>query len=187
MEEKCTNSFKKYKMVKQFFYFLYYVCAYHLPNKEFPFIGTAFCRIRVLLCKKLFVRTGKCVNIQRHVYFGRNSIEIGDYSGMGENFHIQNTTLKMGSYVMSGRDISILGGGHRMERTDIPMCQQGNEDTTSLTIGDDVWIGEGVTILARCRHIGHGAVIGARSVVTKDVPDFAIVGGNPAKIIRYRK
>jgi acetyltransferase-like isoleucine patch superfamily enzyme len=55
-----------------------------------------------------------------------------------------------------------------------------------LIIGNDVFIGHNVTILPGVNKIGDGALIGAGSVVTKDVPDFAIVAGNPAKILRYR-
>ncbi|WP_375289783.1 CatB-related O-acetyltransferase [Qipengyuania sp.] len=54
-----------------------------------------------------------------------------------------------------------------------------------INIGNDVWIGEGV-FNRRGVHIGDGAIVAARSVVTKDVPPYAIVGGTPAKIIRYR-
>jgi acetyltransferase-like isoleucine patch superfamily enzyme len=53
------------------------------------------------------------------------------------------------------------------------------------TIGSDVWIGQNVVILAGV-NIGHGAIIGAGSVVTKDVPSYAIMGGVPARLIRYR-
>lgn len=56
----------------------------------------------------------------------------------------------------------------------------------SLRIEHDAWIGENVLITAGCARIGIGAVVGAGAVVTKDVPDFAIVGGNPARIIKYR-
>ena len=54
-----------------------------------------------------------------------------------------------------------------------------------MTIGHDVWLGSGATILSGIT-IGHGAVVAAHALVTKDVPPYAIVGGNPAKIIRYR-
>jgi acetyltransferase-like isoleucine patch superfamily enzyme len=55
-----------------------------------------------------------------------------------------------------------------------------------LIIGHDVWMGNRVTLLGKVKSIGNGAVIGAGSVVTKDVPPYAIVAGNPAKILRYR-
>ena len=54
-----------------------------------------------------------------------------------------------------------------------------------IEIGHDVWIAHGATILSGVK-IGHGAVVGAMSVVTKDIPPYAIVGGNPARILKYR-
>jgi virginiamycin A acetyltransferase len=57
---------------------------------------------------------------------------------------------------------------------------------SKFIIGNDVYIGLDVTILPAVTNIGNGAVIAAGSVVVKDVPPFAIVGGNPAQIIRYR-
>ena len=51
---------------------------------------------------------------------------------------------------------------------------------------NDVWVGANVTIMPGCKKIGNGAIIGGGSVVTHDVPPYAIVAGNPAKILRYR-
>jgi acetyltransferase-like isoleucine patch superfamily enzyme len=56
----------------------------------------------------------------------------------------------------------------------------------TLEIGHDAWIGENALVTPGCSRIGNGAIVGAGAVVTKDVPDFAIVAGNPAKLIRYR-
>lgn len=81
-----------------------------------------------------------------------------------------------------GPDVTILT--HNIERTDIPMGQQGMR-VSEVVIGNDVWIGMRVIMMPGVK-VGDGAVIGAGSVVTKDVPDFAIVGGVPAKVIRYR-
>jgi virginiamycin A acetyltransferase len=55
-----------------------------------------------------------------------------------------------------------------------------------LTIGDDVWIGHNAMILPGCKAIGRGAIIGAGAIVTRDVPAYAIVAGNPAKLLRMR-
>lgn len=64
--------------------------------------------------------------------------------------------------------------------------ETGIEYLVPLVIEDDAWVGEGALILPGCRRIGLGAVVGGGAVVTHDVPDFAVVGGNPARIIRYR-
>lgn len=86
---------------------------------------------------------------------------------------------------MMGPEVTILTHTHNIERTDIPMRQQGTI-VKEVIIGNDVWIGMRSIIMPGVK-IGNGAVIGAGAVVTKDVPDNAIVGGVPSKIIRYRK
>lgn len=85
-----------------------------------------------------------------------------------------------------GEDVLFLGSGHKHDDIDIPMTLQGKLPITPLVVSDDVWIGSRVIVLPGCTKIGHGAIIGAGAVVTKDVPDWAIVGGNPAVVLRYR-
>ena len=86
---------------------------------------------------------------------------------------------------MMGPDVVILTHTHNIDRTDIPMGDQGSL-VAKVTIGNDVWIGMRSIIMPGVK-IGNGAVIGAGAIVTKDVPDYAIVGGVPAKVIKYRK
>lgn len=81
--------------------------------------------------------------------------------------------------------MSVLTHTHNIERTDIPMGQQGMR-VSEVVIGNDVWIGMQVIIMPGVK-VGNGVVIGAGAVVTKDVPDYAIVGGVPAMIIKFRK
>ena len=86
---------------------------------------------------------------------------------------------------MMGPDVVILTHSHNIDRVDVPMGQQGSW-VRKVTIGNDVWIGMRSIIMPGIT-IGDGAIIGAGAVVTKDVPDYAVVGGVPARIIRFRK
>lgn len=102
----------------------------------------------------------------------------------------------IGAYVSVGPNVRRIGAAHPMSELSLhpfwynPALGIVGADRdvrrVSITIGDDTWIGSNVTILPGCRRIGVGAVIGAGSVVTKDVPDFAIVVGNPARVISTR-
>jgi len=65
------------------------------------------------------------------------------------------------------------------------MMEQGFSEERPVVIGNDVWIGDRVMILPGIQ-IGNGAIVGAGSVVTHSIPDYAIAAGNPARIIKYR-
>lgn len=165
----------------------YYIIAFNLPSSTIPFIGKISGRFRSFLCRKLFNSFGAGSSVQKRAYIGvGNNISIGKSSNLGINFRVHNSYLTVGDNVMMGPDVLIMGGGHVFSSLDKPMCQQGDIGKTNLVISDDVWIGARVTILGKTNTIGKGAIIAAGSVVTKPVPDYAIVGGNPAKVIKYR-
>jgi maltose O-acetyltransferase len=85
-----------------------------------------------------------------------------------------------------GPEVIVLTVSHKYDRLDIPMRQQGHNKPEPVIIGDDVWIGTRAIIMPGIS-VGKGAIIGASSVVTKDVPEYAIVCGNPAKVVKSRK
>lgn len=143
-------------------------------------------KLRYTFCRPLFHRCGRGVNIETGAYFGRgDTISIGDYSGLGRNSRIYKFTT-IGSNVLMGPDVLIITDIHEFGSTDVPMTDQGHRPPKSISIGNDVWIGARAIILPGVS-IGTGVVIGAGSVVTKDVPDWAVVAGNPARVMRYRK
>ena len=92
--------------------------------------------------------------------------------------------VKIGSYFHSGTNVKIMLGSHDYDHGDkIPY---GSGHTRKEVVIDDfVWLGSDVIISGNV-HIGEGAIVAIGSVVVKDVPRCAIVGGNPAKVIKYR-
>ena len=170
-----------------FYRLLYYGFARRLPKSTVPIIGKFSRQLRFLCCKHLFAKCGKGLNVEQGAYFGNGKdVRVGAKVGIGKNFTMHNCVLTIEDNVMMGEEVMIIGGGHRFERIDIPMGEQEAKEKTQLHISSDVWIGARAMILPGCSHIGFGAIIGAGAVVTHNVPNYAIVGGNPAKIIRYR-
>lgn len=166
-----------------FSYFGYYLFARHLPESDLPYsFGSKY--IRRFFAKGCFKKMGKNVNIEHGAFFASGrEIEIGDNSGLGINCRVTGP-LVIGNDVMMGPNVMIFTQNHKNDRTDIPMRLQ-TAPKQPVKIGDDVWIGANAIILPGVT-IGNGAIIAAGSVVTKDVPDYAVVGGNPARIIKYR-
>ena len=163
---------------------LYYGFAQFLPKSNTFFnVGGG---IRYCLCKHIFKKCGKHVNIERKAFFASGiDIEIGDYSGIGINAHIPNGTI-IGDYVMMGPNCFILDVNHKVSDVDTPMCFQGHVPQKITRIGNDVWIGRDVHMTPG-RTIADGSIIAMGAVLTKDFPPYSIVGGNPAKLIKYRK
>lgn len=165
-------------------YTLYYYFAINLPNTDNRLFGKQSTKFRSLLFRMITGNSTKEIGIQRKAVFASN-VKLGKYSSIGINCSIGSETV-IGDYVMMGPDVYIFTVNHETSDTLIPMKKQGNTTVRGVTIGNDVWIGARSIILPGIK-IGDGAIIGAGSVVTKDVPPYAVVGGNPAKILKYRK
>ncbi len=171
-----------------FYRLLYYCIARKLPKSTVPFLGRIGRALRRRCCRKLFAACGSDLNVEQGAYFGSGKdVRVGSHVGIGKNFTLHNCMLTIDDHLLMGEEVMILGGGHNFDKCDVPMGQQGSKSKTYLHIAGDVWIGARALILPGCHRIGHGAIIGAGAVVTKDVPDYAVVGGNPAKIIKYRE
>ncbi|MEE2732188.1 MAG: CatB-related O-acetyltransferase [Pseudomonadota bacterium] len=104
-------------------------------------------------------------------------------------------SVKVGKFVSIARDVRVFTQNHPIDRLSshpyfyergFGVVESDQLEPSESVIGHDVWIGQGAIILPGCKRVGSGAIIGAGAVVTKSVPDYAIVTGNPAKIIRYR-
>ena len=171
---------------RSFWYIFYYSFAQHLPaSYRFQALGKFGKMCRGAACKRIFRSSGQRINVEKGANFYTGwEIEIGDDSTLGINCMIPYD-LKVGKDVMMGPFVVIIGENHQFSRRDIPMRLQGYNLYPPVCIEDDVWIGTGAIILPGIT-VGKGAIIGAGSVVTKDIPPYAIVGGNPARIIRMR-
>lgn len=108
-----------------------------------------------------------------------NNVSIGCFSNIR-----CNKKIEIGDRTLIAQFVSLIGGQYKYKKKGIPISLQGF-DKNDIIIGKDVWIGAGAIILPKIT-IGSGAIIGAGSVVTHDIPEYSIAVGNPAKVIGKR-
>lgn len=165
---------------------IYYTFLTWLPSPTFPLFGPFFEWMRLVFVKRIFKECGDNVNISRRAHFGDGrNIEIGYRSGIGSNCKVPND-IKIGDYVMMGPNVTIYGSKHNFDEIDTPMVNQGSTKLKTPVIEDDVWIGGQVIILPGVV-IRKGSIVAAGAVVSKSFPEYSIIGGNPAQLIRSRK
>lgn len=158
---------------------------------DVPFIGR---KIKSFITN----RTGKMqesIFLRKYTKYKYN-VEVGLYSYGGcfsPEFNLGGK-VKIGRYCSFASNIHYFGANHPMNYVSMSpyfynkTFSNGVKDVerNSLVVGNDCWIGYGTIITSKCHYIGNGAVIAAGSIVTKDVPAYAVVAGSPAKVIRYR-
>lgn len=114
-------------------------------------------------------------------------IQVGNDFGANGNVRLIadcGGEIAIGNLVNLGPNVVIRAADHAFDRLDVPIREQGHT-AGRIEIGNDVWIAANV-VLVRGARIGDHAVIGAGSVVTGDIPAFAVAAGAPARVIRYR-
>lgn len=158
----------------------------------FGYIPLLFSAFLSRIYRARFSRVGKNVSFDPFGVYSYENINIGSSVNLGYRpvLIAGKSKIVIGNHVMFGPQVTIRGGNHRIDLLGRYMDMIKNnekrpEDDPGVVIEDDVWIGTRAIILAGVT-IGRGAVVAAGSVVTKSVPAYAIVGGNPAKIIRMR-
>jgi len=111
---------------------------------------------------------------------------IGEDTAIGNFNHIYAThSIKIGKNVLTADKVYISDNLHSYKDINIPIIKQPIKQINEVIIGDGTWIGENVCIIGA--HIGKNCVIGANSVVTKDIPDYSVAVGIPAKVIKQYK
>lgn len=142
-------------------------------------------------CDLVRVEMAECSEFGRRNLIRSTRIGFGSYTGT--NTIIKNAEI--GSYCSIAWNVSIGGGNHDMSaastytpywwKRTLGLTLRDDRCSARCEIGSDVWIGSGANIVTGVK-VGNGAVLGAGAVVVKDVPPYSIMGGVPARLIRYR-
>jgi acetyltransferase-like isoleucine patch superfamily enzyme len=138
----------------------------------------------------LFEKHGVDFRFDPNGLYSFENISVGNHVNLGYKTIILAAKSKVviGNKVMFGPEVIIVGGGHNTSvigRFMFDVHEKRPQDDLGVIIEDDVWVGGRVVILRGVK-VGRGAIIAAGSIVTKDVPPYGVVGGNPAKIIKFR-
>ena len=177
-----------------------------VEGKKVPFLGNILFRFyricpgffrKKILAVLILLEGGSLYSVTvRRILYAYHDVEVGMYTGvlaaMSGGFA---PGTKIGRYCSIAENVRLFGASHPTNTLSShaffynPTLGYAKHDLlkrTRPTIGNDVFIGYNAVITHRVASIGDGAYIAAGSVVTKDVPPYAVVAGNPAQIIRYR-
>lgn len=193
-------SFIYTKRIKEKFIYLHYLMYYGWIKRQFGYLGDVYFRMPTYLgnMKYMKIGDGTCIGKRAMIQatdkcgddFFTPSIIIGENCNIGDDSNIQCCNkIQLGNGVLLGRKVMINDTTHGLfirEHLDIQPSKRPLSSKGEILIEDNVWIGEMVSILGNV-HIGKGAVIGAGSVVTKDIPAYGLAVGVPANVIKQFK
>jgi acetyltransferase-like isoleucine patch superfamily enzyme len=140
--------------------------------------------LRRILAKRVFRHCGDGVILHHNVLFSKGSnISLGDHSLVNRYVMLDDrAALDIGAFVMVAAGVTIETHTHPFDDFSLPIAY-GGRDGRPVAVGDNTVLGYNVVVMAGV-HIGYRCIVGANSVVTADVPDYQVVGGVPARLIK---
>ena len=163
---------------------VYYGVAKRLPTQPVPGWKIGHWLRRVLV-RHIFAECGDGVIIEQNCYFGTGTtLRVGSNSQLGANARI-DAEVTIGDDVVMGPDVVIMAISHEFEDPSIPVRLQGARPRYPVVIGNDVWIATRVIIMPGVT-IGDHSIIGANSVVVRNIPPLSVAAGVPCRVIRRR-
>ena len=170
-------------MIDKILYSFYYMFIMHLPHSRYiSFIN----KIRLFyVCNILgIMKKSKSARFQNNIYIGGvGAVSIGKDCQINEHVFLQGAII--GNNVMLAPYVALIANKKEVLTASIPMSTVDKKKGMKIIIEDDVWVGRNAIIMPGIK-IGKGSIIGAGSVVTRNVESFSVVGGVPAKLIKKR-
>lgn len=170
----------------------------HLPHDWFPdplpanvelgedgWLYSSFAFLHCRSRRSPAVRVGKSCGIYNGCFFElgpQGQVDIGDFTTLVGVIVTTNATVRIGSYCFLAHEVVVADSAFAIP----PVAGRAPSSKllTCVVLGDDVWVGAGAVLIAGAR-IGNGAIVGAGAVVDFEVPDLAVVAGNPAVIVGH--
>ncbi len=163
-----------------------------IPGQTLVLFSRCWRRLKMMLLRPLFGSYGMNFLFDPNGDYSFTNIYVGHNVSLGNKPRLSATrsNILIGNNVMFGPEVNIQGGNHTTTyigrfMVDVHEKDKRSEDDLGVCIEDDVWVGTRAVILHGVT-IGRGSIVGAGSVVTKSVPPYAVVAGNPARVIKYR-
>ena len=156
---------------------LIHTTSYMDPTVRLVGINNIYIGKNTLLSENVWLNVNHRNGFEKKIQIGNNChIGLANYFSCGPSIVLKD-------YCFTGIDCHFLGSGHEINNPFVPYIASGLTEGASIEIGVNCWLTTSVTVLQGVK-IGHGSVIGARSVVTSDIPPFSLAIGNPAKVIK---